>query len=178
MGHSTLPLAALLALLTAHGIRQVADVRRYPASRLHPQFNRETLAVVLSARGIAYRWFEALGGRRQGTPAEISPNRGLTAAGFRQYADYMLTPAFGKAFDDLVAWLAEGPTALLCAEVLWWRCHRRLLSDQLVARGGAVYHLRGAGLAEPHALWDLARVTETGLVYPPPQGELDLTTDR
>lgn len=175
IGHSTLELEKLVATLSAHGVVQVADVRRYPASRRHPQFNRETLAEYLEARGVGYRWFESLGGRRGGPATEISPNQGLTTPGFQHYADYMRTGEFHAAFEELVAWMGEGRTALLCAEKLWWRCHRRLLSDLVVARGGTVYHIRDAETAERHALWDLAEVTPEGdLVYPPDQGELEL----
>jgi uncharacterized protein (DUF488 family) len=173
IGHSTLDLEALVARLKAHGVRQVADVRRYPASRRNPQFNRETLGVFLDARGIAYRWFEDLGGRRGRSSAE-SPNQGLESAGFRQYADYAGTAAFRDALAALVDWADAGPTAILCAEALWWRCHRRLLADQLVARGGVVFHILDENTAEPHRLWELARPEGEGLVYPPEQGELGL----
>lgn len=174
IGHSTLELDAIAAILRSHGIEQVADVRRYPASRRHPRFNRETLAEFLGARGIAYRWFEDLGGRRTPLPAESSPNRGLREPGFRGYADYMLTPEFHVALDELVGWMDGGRTAVLCAEKLWWQCHRRLIGDVLVASGGTVHHIRDAETAEEHALWNLAVVTPRGVVYPPTQGELDL----
>lgn len=173
VGHSTLDLEALAARLRAHGVRQVADVRRYPASRRNPQFNRETLSAFLEARGISYHWFEDLGGRRGGTPAD-SPNLGLESPGFRQYADYAGTDAFRDALEALIEWAGEGPTAILCAEALWWRCHRRLLADQLVARGGVVHHIADEGTSEPHQLWDLARQEGDRLVYPPEQGELGL----
>lgn len=174
VGHSTLELDELAAILRAHRIEQVADVRRYPASGRHPRFNRETLATFLGARGIAYHWFENLGGRRPARPSESSPNLGLRAPGFRGYADYMLTPEFRAALDELVVWMRQGPTALLCAEKLWWQCHRRLISDVLVARGGTVRHIQGADAADDHVLWDLAVVTPDGVVYPADQGELEL----
>lgn len=160
--------------LAAHRIEQVADVRRYPASRRHPQFNRDTLIEVLDARGIAYRWFDGLGGRRSGFPRAESPNLGIESDGFRSYADYALTAQFARALADLVGWLEDGRTAILCAESLWWRCHRRLIADQLVARGGTVYHIRDESTVDRHALWDLARVTPEGLFYPPDQTELEL----
>lgn len=174
IGHSTLKLEELVERLDAHGVRQVADVRRYPASRKNPQFNRETLAAFLEARGIDYRWFQELGGRRSGGSAEASPNLGITSPGFREYADYAGTAEFRSALDALIAWARARPTALLCAESLWWRCHRRLIADQLVARGGRVLHVLNSGPAEPHRLWDLARPAGEGLVYPPEQGELRL----
>lgn len=173
IGHSTLELADLFERLAAHRIEQVADVRRYPASRRHPQFNRETLSTFLESRGLAYRWFEDLGGRRSGFGARESPNRGLEVSGFRSYADYMLTGQFRESFADLVDWLEKGRTAILCAELLWWQCHRRLVADQLVARGGPVYHIRES-TADRHRLWSLARVTPDGLFYPPVQTELEI----
>lgn len=177
IGHSTMVLDDLAAALRGHGIERVADIRRYPASRRHPQFNRETLAEYLEARRIGYRWFEELGGRRGRTKA-TSPNLGIQVPAFRHYADYMQTPEFQRAFDELVAWMREGRTALLCAEKLWWRCHRRLISDLLVVRGGTVRHIRDAETAEEHALWELAVATSEGVVYPPEQGELDLGRSR
>jgi len=158
--------------LQAHGIERLADVRRFPASRRHPQFDREALAAALAERGIAYRWFEALGGRRR--PDPDSPNRGIRVEGFRGYADYMRTAEFAAAFEALVEWMRHGPIAILCAERLWWQCHRRLLSDLLVARGATVRHILDAGRAAEHSLWELAEVTPEGIVYPPPQSELGL----
>ena len=174
VGHSTLTLDAFVELLQQAGVAAVADVRRYPASRRNPQFNRETLAAFLDARGIAYRWFEELGGRRSAAARESSPNLGIENAGFRAYADYAATGTFRAAFDELVAWAAERPTAVLCAEALWWRCHRRLIADLWVDRGGQVMHIFSGGKLEPHTLWDLARREACGLVYPPEQGELGL----
>jgi uncharacterized protein (DUF488 family) len=174
IGHSTLTLETFLGLLQDAGVAGIADVRRYPASRRNPQFNRETLAAFLEARGIAYRWFEELGGRRSGANA-TSPNLGLENVGFRGYADYTATDVFRSALDALVAWAAERPPAVMCAEALWWRCHRRLIADQWVDRGGDVFHIHSNGKLEPHRLWDLARRGAGGLVYPPEQGELGLS---
>jgi uncharacterized protein (DUF488 family) len=175
IGHSTLTLDAFVGLLQGAGVAGIADVRRYPASRRNPQFNRETLAAFLDARGVAYRWFEDLGGRRSGDARATSPNLGLENAGFRAYADYTATETFRAAFDALLAWAAERPTAVLCAEALWWRCHRRLIADLWVDRGGEVVHVYSDGKREPHTLWDLARREGDGLVYPPEQGELGLS---
>lgn len=172
IGHSTLPIETLVERLETHGIRQVADVRRYPASQRNPQYNRETLATFLEARGMAYRWFEGLGGRRTGVRVGNSPNRGLEVAGFRHYADYAGTEPFRVALAELVEWARATPTAILCAEVLWWRCHRRLIVDRLVAMGGQANHILADGSTELHRLWDLARPAGDGLVYPPEQGEL------
>ncbi|HET6360919.1 MAG TPA: DUF488 domain-containing protein [Gemmatimonadota bacterium] len=175
IGHSTLTLDAFVGLLRDAGVAAIADVRRYPASRRNPQFNRETLAAFLEARGTRYRWFEELGGRRSGATPATSPNLGLENAGFRAYADYTGTEQFRSALAELIAWAAERPTAILCAEALWWRCHRRLIADQWVDRGGEVVHIYSDGKLEPHALWDLARREAGGLVYPPEQGELPLS---
>lgn len=174
IGHSTLRLETLAERLAEHGVRQVADVRRYPASRRNPQFNRETLASFLEARGLAYRWLEGLGGRRGGSTTGSSPNQGLEVAGFRHYADYAGTEEFRVALAELVGWARREPTAVLCAEALWWRCHRRLIADRWVAAGGVVRHILGDGSSERHRLWDLARPFGDGLVYPPEQGELSL----
>ena len=167
-----------MSLLQAHRIETVADVRRYPASRRHPQFHRETLAEFLDERGVAYRWFEELGGRRAASPPESSPNLGIRNAGFRGYADYMATAPFREALETLIEWASAAPTAVLCAETLWWRCHRRMIADLLVSRGGRVLHIFGDGSAEPHRLWELARPAGDGLVYPPEQGELGLAPRR
>lgn len=178
IGHSTLTLHELATRLTSAGVRALADVRRFPASRRHPQFNREALAAALADRGIAYRWFEALGGRRVATGAAgESANAGLKVDGFRAYADYALTESFRTALADLETWARDIPVAICCAEALWWQCHRRLLADHLVARGWTVLHILRDGDVARHALWELARLTSEGLVYPPPQPELFATED-
>ena len=170
IGHSTLTLDELATRLASAGVRGLADVRRFPASRRHPQFNREALAAGLADRGIEYRWFEALGGRRAAT--RESANAGLNVGGFRAYADYALTEPFRRALADLEAWALEFPVAICCAEALWWQCHRRLLADHLIARGWTVLHILGDRKVARHELWELARLTSEGPVYPPPQAEL------
>lgn len=167
VGHSDLPIEDFLALLRAHGIRAVADVRRYPGSRRHPQFGRDALLERLSADGIGYEWLEALGGRRRTRPGVASPNGGLASASFRAYADYMQTEEFRTAAARLLDLARERPTAVMCAEKLFWRCHRRLLSDYLTARGAAVLHLLGDGKTVAHTLSPEAAVTPDGVVYPP-----------
>lgn len=174
IGHSTLPIDGFVERLAAYRIERVADVRRFPASRRHPQFNHESLAASLAARGIEVRWFEALGGRRSAARGSVSPNTGIRVAAFRAYADNMASAEFRDAFAELVEWLRGGRAALLCAELLWWRCHRRLLSDLLVARAGAVTHIMGDDATQPHVLWDLAVARNDGLVYPAPQTELGI----
>lgn len=176
MGHSTLSLEALFRRLVGHRIERVADVRRYPASRRHPQVNRETISTFLGARGLGYRWFEALGGRRRGLPRRDSPNGGWREEGFRRYADYALTPAFAAAFDAFASWSSGSRTAILCAEAEWRRCHRRLLADRLAKGGWKVWHIQDETTSEIHEVRSLVRTTPAGLVYPPRQSELELET--
>ena len=128
-----------VARLRAAGIRRIVDVRRFPGSRRWPWFGAEAMAAWLPANAIAYEPAPDLGGRR--TPLPDSANVVLRERGFRGYADYMATPAFRARFDALLAEAAETPTAMMCSETLWWRCHRRLIADALVADGFAVEHL-------------------------------------
>jgi len=155
IGHSTRPLDAFIALLRKHGVARLADVRRFPASRTQPQFNRATLPDALAANAIAYSWHEALGGRRRTRPD--SRNTRWRNASFRGYADYMETAAFDAAFDRLLREVDAQRTALMCAEVLWWRCHRSLLADRLQAGGRPVSHIGPDGelIAHPYtaAAW-------------------------
>jgi len=164
IGHSNRSLEDFLALLNAFGIRAVADVRRYPGSRKFPHFGQEALRAALEAEGIVYRWFEALGGRRHGTARKDSPNRGLKSPGFRNYADYMMTGPFQEAVARLLTLAGERPTAAMCAEKFYWKCHRRLLSDSLVARGLIVQHILSPDELRPHRLTRGATVTDEGMV--------------
>lgn len=173
IGHSNVAWADLLSLLQRHRIEGVADVRRFPASRRHPHFDRDALRAALEEAGIDYRWLEELGGRRGGL-GRASPNLGIESAGFRGYADHMRTQPFRHAFEDLVEMLSERRTAIMCAEALWWRCHRRLLSDLLVHRGTTVHHILPDGRTARHELWNLARPDPDGLTYPPVQSELEV----
>lgn len=173
IGHSTLSSEAFLERLDRHGIEQVADIRRYPASQRHPQFNREMLQATLEARNKRYRWFEALGGRREGLAPEASPNRGIEDEALRHYADYTATPPFAEGYAGLRHWIARGPTALMCAEADWRHCHRRLVSDRLVADGVDVDHIVDDERSEAHSIWHLASPGDR-LVYPPVQKELEL----
>jgi uncharacterized protein (DUF488 family) len=167
IGHSNRPLDLFLTLLQEHEIGAVADVRRYPSSRKYPHFNQDALRASLGALDIRYVWFEALGGRRHGPLAQDSPNRGLTSPGFRNYADYMLTAAFQDACADLLSLCAEVPTALMCAERFYWKCHRRLLSDSLTAHGATVLHILEQGELRPHKITPGAVIrTNEGVVYP------------
>lgn len=166
VGHSTLEGEAFLEILNAHGIECVADVRSYPGSRKFPQFNQETLKVALESSGIEYIWLKALGGRRGKAKFE-SPNTGLRSPAFRNYADYMLTEEFEKGVVELLEIAAQKKTAVMCAEKLFFRCHRRLISDWLTAHGVRVVHLYDAKRTQEHGLAKEAQVREDGrVIYP------------
>jgi uncharacterized protein (DUF488 family) len=167
VGHSTHPLDELVALLTRHGVEAVADVRLAPRSRRHPQFNREALAAELPARGIEYRHFPALGGRRR--PRPDSPNGGWEHEAFRGYADYALTADFADGLAELCTLAAQRPAAVMCAEALWWRCHRRLIADRLTALGWTVCHIAAGGELAEHELPPFAIVGADKTVRYPPQ---------
>lgn len=147
-------------------MRLVVDVRRFPGSRRHPHFRRGEMAVWLSEAGVDYRWEEDLGGRRPA--AEDSPNTGLRDAGFRGYADHMRTPVFRAGLARVLTEAARRPTAVLCAESVWWRCHRRLLADAAVLLHDAqVAHLSHDGRLHPHELTDSVAREGDLLVYAP-----------
>jgi hypothetical protein len=133
IGHSTRSAEEFLELLQPAGVTLVADVRAFPSSRRHPQFNGPALAEYLRGAGIGYRHLPGLGGRR--SPVPVSPNGGWHETAFQGYADHMATPEFQRALADLEAPSRETPTAIMCAEAVWWRCHRRLIADALVVRG-------------------------------------------
>ena len=171
VGHSTHSLDELVELLAGHAVKRVVDVRRTPRSSRHPQFNREALAVTLPERGIDYRHLPALGGRRR--PRPDSPNGGWEHEAFRGYADYALTDEFAAGLEELQALARGRPTAVMCAEALWWRCHRRLIADRLTALGWSVSHIAADGRAAEHALPEFAVVEPDRTVrYPPAQGTL------
>jgi uncharacterized protein (DUF488 family) len=163
IGHSTRPIDGFLHLLAAHGIAAVADVRRHPASRRHPQFAREALAAALAERDVAYKWMEALGGRRSARPD--SPHTAWKNDQFRGYADHMDGSEFDAALERLLALARERPTAVMCAEAVPWRCHRQLISDALVVRGIEVAHVTGSGPASLHRLSSFARLDGVRVVY-------------
>lgn len=167
VGHSTHELQAFAALLRGAGVDGIADVRRWPRSRRHPQFDDDALAVELPLRGIAYDHLPALGGRRR--PLRGSPNDGWEQEAFRGYADHMASAEFAAGIDALEGLAARRPTAVMCAEAPWWRCHRRLVADALVVRGWSVVHVGPDGRATPHELPPFAVVADGRLTYPPPQ---------
>jgi uncharacterized protein (DUF488 family) len=171
IGHSTHSLDHLHELLATHGVTRVGDVRRVPRSARHPQFRAEALAAELPARGIDYRHLPALGGFRK--PAADSPNGGWDNNAFRGYADYALTDEFAQALDELCTLARDRPTAVMCAEALWWRCHRRLIADRLAANGWTVCHIAADGKLTEHELPTFAVRQVDGTVrYPPAQGSL------
>lgn len=163
IGHSTLPIAPFLDHLSTHGITALANVRRFPASRRHPQFNRDQLAQTLERAGMTYAWFEDLGGRR--TPRPDSPHTGWRNASFRGYADYLDTTAAHAALDRLLTVGRESRVAIMCAEALWWRCHRSLIADVLTAAGHSVLHIGGDGRAVPHRYTAAAQIVDGRLSY-------------
>jgi len=164
IGHSTRAIDAVLELLRIHGIQQLGDVRTVPKSRRHPHFAQEALARSLAAAGVDYRHLPALGGLRK--PRRDSTNTAWRHEGFRGYADYMETPEFDAALDELIGWAAQAPTTIMCAEAVWWQCHRRLVADALVARGVAVRHILGPDAPKKHELTDFARVESGRVRYP------------
>jgi uncharacterized protein (DUF488 family) len=164
VGHSTRSLDDLIETLQAHAIQTLVDIRAFPMSRRLPQFNRESLEASLPAAGIRYVWMKELGGYRKKIREE-SPHIGLRNDSFRNYADYMLTAEFRNATANLVA-LAEGSrTAYMCAERIYFRCHRMLVSDWLLAHGHEVMHIDGSGAAKPHHLTAEARMVDGEMIY-------------
>ena len=141
VGHSNLSFEQFALLLKEHGIGLVADIRRYPSSRKFPHFNRPVLSELLAAENIDYLWLESLGGRRHSENDGKSINVGLKSIGFRNYADYMATNEFSLAVDELLTATAQSCAAVMCAEKLYWKCHRRLLSDYLTAQHVKVVHI-------------------------------------
>jgi len=165
IGHSTRDLATFIELLAFHGVTEVVDVRRYPASRRHPQFARDALAASLGAAGIAYHHESDLGGRRGARPDSV--HTGWRNASFRGYADHMTTPEFQRALARLREIAAARPTAIMCAESVPWRCHRQLIADALIARGESVGHILDLKRVDSHRLSPHARILADGsLQYP------------
>jgi uncharacterized protein (DUF488 family) len=163
LGHSTRSLGELTTILDAYDIELVADVRRFPGSRRLPQFAGAALEESLAARGIGYHWLPSLGGRRR--PALDSPNVAWRHPAFRAYADHLETEEFASGLFELLM-LAHGlRTTIMCAEVLWWRCHRRLIADVLTSLDVDVVHIRDERVAEPHRLTAPASLVDGQLSY-------------
>jgi uncharacterized protein (DUF488 family) len=164
IGHSTRTLEELIAPLQAHRIQTLVDIRAFPMSRRLPQFNRESLEKSLPAAGVSYVWMKELGGYRKKI-LEESPNVGLRNQSFRNYADYMLTPEFEGAIVQLLAFAEKGRTAYMCAERVYFRCHRMLVSDWLVSHGHEVEHIDDVGPTKPHRLTAEARMIDGRMIY-------------
>ena len=165
VGHSTHSFDAFWALLAAHEIALVADIRTVPKSRRHPHFHADALARSLADQGIAYVHLPRLGGWRRA--AADSPNDGWRNASFRGYADYAMSDEFAEGLAELRELAAARPTVMMCSEALWWRCHRRLVADRLVVGGDTVCHISSDGRAAAHRLTSFATVGADGrLTYP------------
>ena len=167
IGHSTRSADEFVGLLQLHGITGLADVRTIPKSRRHPHFGGEALAERLKHEAVEYRHFPALGGLRR--PRSDSSNTGWKNASFRGYADHMQTPEFSDALEALMEFGGRTNAAMMCAEAVWWQCHRMLVSDALTARGVDVRHImsdRGPSAVQPHRLTPFAQVSMGRVTYP------------
>jgi uncharacterized protein (DUF488 family) len=164
IGHSTRGIDEFISLLKENQIKLLIDVRAWPGSKRYPQFNKDALAESLNAHGICYEHFSELGGKRKSKPD--SCNTAWRNASFRGYADYMETDQFQKGIERFLDVAAKaGSTAIMCAEAVWWRCHRSLIADYLKARGLEVLHVLGANKVEPHPYTSAARIVDGRLSY-------------
>jgi uncharacterized protein (DUF488 family) len=167
IGHSTRPLQEFLALLQAHGVACIADVRTVPRSRHNPQFDRSSLPDSLKQAGVGYVHLPGLGGLRHARRDSV--NLGWRNASFRGYADYMQTPEFKRSLDELIALASRQPTALMCAEAVPWRCHRSLIADALLVRGIRTEDIMSPTRRQVHSLTPFAKVRGTAITYPQEQ---------
>ncbi len=172
VGHSTHPIERFLELLGEHRIALLADVRSFPSSRRWPQFNQAALEQSLNRAAIEYCWLKLLGGRRHGVRPD-SPHTAWTHPAFRAYADYMEAAEFETGLAELVDAAAKARTAYMCSEGLWWRCHRRIISDVLLVRGWDVQHILPDGKLKAHALAPFARVVDGRIIYDGSAGAAD-----
>lgn len=171
IGHSTHLITEFTDLLGKQSIELIVDVRSYPSSRRWPQFNQDNLKASLSIDNIAYLWLKALGGRRHSKRTDPR-NAGWEVEAFRSYADYADGEEFEGGLGELVAAAVRTPAAIMCAEGLWWQCHRRIISDHLVIRGCQVIHILPNGQTTTHALTEFAIIKKGCLTYPARQHEL------
>jgi uncharacterized protein (DUF488 family) len=165
IGHSTRTISAFLALLRDFGLEAVADVRRFPGSRRQPQYAQAALAATLAEHAITYHWLPALGGRRR--PRPDSPNTAWRNASFRGYADHISTDEFSEGLSELIDLAGRLRTTLMCAEALWWRCHRALIADVLCLRGIRVVHILDESHTAVHHYTSPARIVQGRLSYAP-----------
>jgi uncharacterized protein (DUF488 family) len=163
IGHSNRSIEDLLALLTAHQIQALADIRKLPGSKRYPHFNQEELSHSLKSKGIEYHWFESLGGRRK--PSPHSKNTAWRNKAFQGYADYMESQEFASAIDSLSKIAREKKTVIMCSEAVWWSCHRSLVSDYMKVRGAEVLHIMGPGSPKPHPYTSAAQIKDGLLSY-------------
>lgn len=170
IGHSTRTLEVFLGLLTEYRIEAVSDVRSFPGSRRYPHFARDALAETLPAHGIAYQWLPKLGGRRKVKPGSL--NNAWRNASFQAYADHLGSAEFAEGLAELLTLATGKRTALMCAEAVWWRCHRSLISDVLKLRGIEVIHIIDAKHTTVHPYTSPAHIVDGRLSYALPQGEL------
>ncbi len=164
IGHSNRSADEFVALLLQNGARQVADVRTVPRSKRYPHFCGDELTKFLAAHGVTYRQFPLLGGLRRPRPDSV--NTAWRHPGFRGYADHMQTDGFRRGMNELELFAAKRTTTVLCAEAVWWQCHRRLLADALVVRGADVHHIISTADPKPHQLSEFARTHGGGVTYP------------
>jgi uncharacterized protein (DUF488 family) len=164
IGHSTRMLDELISVLQAHSIETLVDIRSFPMSRRLPHFNRESLDESLRNAGIKYVWMKELGGRRKKI-RDDSPHVALRSPSFRNYADYMLTPDFQQGISELLNLAQHSRMAYMCAERVYFRCHRMLVSDWLVAHGHEVQHIDAQGPTRPHRLTPEARLVNEQVIY-------------
>lgn len=166
IGHSTRPIDEFLGLLNEYHIETVVDVRRFPASRKCPQYGKEALEVTLAEHAISYQWLEALGGRRRASPG--SANTAWRNTSFRGYADYMDSPKFAQGLTQLLQLATNARTVIMCAEAVWWRCHRSMIADELCVRDIKVMHILDAKHEVLHPMTSPARVVRGRLTYTAP----------
>jgi len=169
IGHSNMEIEEFVTLLQQNSIKALADIRRFPGSRSFPQFQQSALSQSLENVAIEYCWLEALGGRRPKQHLKNPDlNAGLRNVSFRNYGDYMQTAAFRAGLEELLSLAMEFRTAMMCAESVYWRCHRRLVSDALVARGESVFHIFPDGKVRAHQLTPGAKIFRKRVTYPGP----------
>ena len=180
VGHSTRAAEEFLGLLSANNVEFLVDVRLFPGSRRHPQFGREALSGMQRGEGIGSEHLPGLGGRRKPRPGSL--NGGWRNASFRGYADHMETEEFGEGFERLLELCERERVCLMCSEAVWWRCHRRMISDALMARGIPVEHVLGEGRRQPHRITPFAIVLREGaerrLLYPPEEPDREVSGRR
>ena len=163
IGHSTRPIVEFLDLLDEYLIEAIVDVRRFPSSRKYPQYGTEALAQTLAEHANSYQWIEPLGGRRPTSPDSL--NTAWRNRSFRGYADYMASPEFAQGLTQLIELARDARTAIMCAEAVWWRCHRSMIADALCVQGIEVMHILDAKHEVLHPMTSPARIVRGRLSY-------------